>query len=86
MEHYNYGGFHDVHIAVDIFWPYQLGQGQASGRWEFLGSVSNQVSLMKNNQRELRAITGVSVLIMRSMWPQWDSMMWKNLEVLRIQN
>lgn len=64
---------HDVRIAVDIFWPYQLSQGQPSGRWEFLGSVCNQVRLMKNNQREPRAIAGVSVLIMRSMLPQWES-------------
>lgn len=57
---------HDLYIAVDIFCLHQLGQEQPSGRWELLGSVSNQASLMQNNQREPKAIAGTLVLIVRS--------------------
>ena len=57
---------HDLHVALNNFWLHHLGNEQLSGRWEVLGSVSNQASLKQNNQREPRAIAGISVLIVRS--------------------
>lgn len=60
MENYNY----DV---VDIFFIHQLGQEQPSGRWELLKSVSIGARLMKNNQKEPKA-----VLIVRCMGPKWE--------------
>lgn len=72
---------HDLHIAVDIFWP--AGQEQLSERWELLGSVSSQASLRQNNQKELRAITGTSVLIVRSTrldeGTMGESIIWKKI-------